>query len=206
MPRAEKCKNGIAYSSPPLPQRSEFVEKLTDFSIYTASLTLTSGSASMNLDQAKQLVSQLGPVLGGDTSTYQMDDSGESHLVFEDRLGVMIRHHRTVLIVACAIANNISDEEPGLFSALMGYQYLGERTVGAVLSWNADTDSLMLSRMLSGEPSATDLMRELNLLLSTADVVREEIQPLLSGTFDLDNEDAATTPPSALVFNQSNRM
>ena len=82
----------------------------------------------MNLDQAKQLLSQLGPVLGGDTSTYQMDDTGEAHLVFEDRLGVMIRHYRSVLIVACAIANNLSDEDPGLFSSLMGYQYLGERT------------------------------------------------------------------------------
>ncbi len=160
----------------------------------------------MNLDQAKQLLSQLGPVLGGDTSTYQMDDTGEAHLVFEDRLGVMIRHYRSVLIVACAIANNLSDEDPGLFSSLMGYQYLGERTAGAVLSWNADTDSLMLSRMLSGEPSASDLMRELNLLLRTADVVREDIQPLLSGAFDLDGEDTAAARPAELVFNQSNRM
>lgn len=160
----------------------------------------------MNLDQAKQLVSQLGPVLGGDTSTYQMDDSGEAHLLFEERVGVMIKHHRSVVIVACTLAKNLSDEEPGLFSALMGYQYLGERTVGAVLSWNADTDSLMLSRMLSGEPSATDLMRELNLLLSTADVVREEIQPLLSGAFDLDAENATAARPPELALNQSNRM
>ncbi len=160
----------------------------------------------MNLDQAKQLVSQLGPALGGDTSTYQMDDSGEAHLVYEDRLGVMIKHHRTVLIVACTIANNISDEEPGLFAALMGYQYLGERTVGAVLSWNADTDSLMLSRMVFGEPSASDLIRELNLLLSTAEVVREEIQPLLSGAFDLDSESATAARPPEFGLNQSNRM
>jgi len=110
-----------------------------------------------------------------------------------------------VLVLSCTVAENISDADPGLFSTLMGYQYMGLRTVGAVLSWNSDSDTLVLSRMLHGEPDATELMQLLNLLLRTADVVREEIGPVLEGNFKFDDDELAPMPAQDQGLSMFNR-
>ena len=137
----------------------------------------------MNREQAAALVSELGIELGGDAETYAMDDHGEAHFVFKGDIGVMIKHEESVLVVSCTLASSIREDDPSVFAGLLGYQFLGLRTLGAVLSWNSSADSLLLSRMLFDEPSAADVARELAVLLRTADRVREEIQPILDGTF-----------------------
>ena len=148
----------------------------------------------MDLQHAQHLVSQLGVELGGDSQTYQMDANGEAHLIFEDNIGVMIKHEATVLVLACTLAEDVSDNDPGMFATLMAYQYLGLRTVGAVLSCNPESDTLVLSRMLFGEPTAAALSAELTLLLQTGTAVRDEIQPILDGVFDDVGDDAADRP------------
>ena len=144
----------------------------------------------MNRKQAAALVSELGVELGGDSKTYAMDDLGEAHFTFKGDIGVMIKHEEPVLVVACTVAADLPEEDPSVFAGLLGYQFLGLRTLGAVLSWNATANSLLLSRLLFDEPSAADLARELAVLLRVADRVREEIQPILDGSFsDSDDEE-----------------
>ena len=157
----------------------------------------------MNRDQAVALVSELGLELGGDPSTYSMDDAGEAHFVFKENVGVMIKHEESVLVVACTLETIIRDDDPTVFAGLLGYQFLGLRTLGAVLSWNASANSLVLSRLLFDEPTAADLARELAVLLRVADRVREEIQPILSGAFSGALADEAAAPSGENVMPDS---
>jgi hypothetical protein len=154
--------------------------------------------STMNREQAAALVSQLGIELGGAAKTYVMDDHGEAHFVFKGDVGVMIKHEESVLVVACTLASDIRDDDPSVFAGLLGYQFLGLRTLGAVLSWNASANSLVLSRLLFDEPSAADLARELAVLLRVADRVREEIQPILDGSFSAGDDEPAS--PGASDF------
>lgn len=156
--------------------------------------TLFTKGPIMNRDQAVALVSQLGLELGGDPSTYAMDDDGEAHFVFKDNVGVMIKHEESVLVLACTLETRIRDDDPAVFAGLLDYQFLGLRTLGAVLSWNASANSLVLSRLLFDEPTAADLARELAVLLRGADRVREEIQPILNGSFSAGASDEAVSP------------
>ena len=142
----------------------------------------------MNLDQARQLVTQLGLQLGGDESTYQMNAQGEAFFMFEDSVRVVIRHQINALVIACGVAEAVSDEDPSLFMMVMDYQHQGLNTVGAVISWDVQTDTLVLSRMLHGEPEVADLERDLNLLLSTAQMVRDDIETMIDSIVDDDAE------------------
>jgi hypothetical protein len=101
-------------------------------------------------------------------------------------------------VVACTLASDIGEDDPSVFAGLLGYQFLGLRTLGAVLSWNASANSLVLSRLLFDEPSAADLARELAVLLRVADRVREEIQPILDGSFSAGDDEPAS--PGASDF------
>jgi hypothetical protein len=153
----------------------------------------------MNLDQAQRLISQLGSELGGDASSYSLDEHGEVSLVFEADMPVSIRFHADTLILASVIATDVNLDEPGLFATLMDYQFMGIRTYGAVMSWNPSTNCLLLSRQLYGEPSAEQLAHELSILLKTSVEVRDELEPLLTGEWSLKedgNADAAAGAPA----------
>jgi len=146
----------------------------------------------MTLDQAQKLVSQLGTQLGGDSSTYSMDEQGESNLVFEGNTGVLIKYFGEVLIVAVSLANDINLDDPGLFPTLMDYQYLGIRTYGCVLSWNSDADTLVLSRQLEGNPTVKELDHHLEILLKSRASILEDLESLLDGTWKETGEDNAS--------------
>ena len=62
----------------------------------------------MTLDQAQQLIAELGIELGGDAKTYVMDDHGEVNMVFEGDMPVTIRFHESTLIVAAIVAGLVS--------------------------------------------------------------------------------------------------
>lgn len=145
----------------------------------------------MTLDQAQKLVSQLGTQLGGDSSTYSMDEQGESNLVFEGNTGLLIKHFGEVLIVAVSLANDIDLDDPGLFPTLMDYQYLGIRTYGCVLSWNSDADALVLSRQLEGNPTVAELDQQLEILLRARAEILENLESLLDGTWNESKNDDA---------------
>lgn len=157
----------------------------------------------MNLEQAQQLVRDLGVELGGSSENYNMDAQGRLNLVFNDDLPVEIRYEDETLILATVIAEGVNLRDPGLFATLMDYQFMGIRTFGCVLSWNSANDSLLMSRLLHSEPTARQLAHELNILLRAADQVGRELEPLLDGDlslYELDEEDDAaqaadTTPP-----------
>jgi hypothetical protein len=159
----------------------------------------------MNREQAVALVAQLGPELGGDPGSYSMDERGEAHFVFKDQMGVMIRHERAVLVIACTVGSIPPSADPSVFAELLGYQFLGLRTLGAALSWNSTDDGLLLSRMVSGEPTAADLARELGILLRTAEVVQEEVKPILEGRFSLAEEPEGEVVSAEPQFNAFNR-
>jgi hypothetical protein len=137
----------------------------------------------MTLDQAQKLVSQLGTQLGGDSSTYSMDEQGESNLVFDGNTGVIIKHFENCLVLATSLAQGIDLEEPGLFPTLMDYQFLGLRTYGHVLSWNSNSDSLLLSRHIHGDCSVADLVLHLETLLRVTERVKEDISDIMDGTW-----------------------
>ena len=153
----------------------------------------------MNLDQAQKLVMQLGLHLGGDETTYQMNDQGEAFFMFEDSVRVVIKHHINALVIACVVAEAVSDEDPSLFSMVMDYQHQGLNTVGAVISWDVHADTLVLSRMLHGEPEVADLERDLNLLLSTAQIVRDDIETIIDSIFDEETESSGEDSDSKVV-------
>ena len=127
-----------------------------------------SQKANMTLDQAQQLIAELGIELGGDAKTYVMDDHGEVNMVFEGDMPVTIRFHESTLIVAAIVATEVDMDDPGLFATLMDYQFMGIRTYGAVLSWNPSTNCLLLSRQIHAEPSGEQLAMELNILLKSS--------------------------------------
>lgn len=139
----------------------------------------------MTLDQAQQLIAELGIELGGDAKTYVMDDHGEVNMVFEGDMPVTIRFHESTLIVAAIVATEVDMDDPGLFATLMDYQFMGIRTYGAVLSWNPSTNCLLLSRQIHAEPSGEQLAMELNILLKSSVQVRDELGPLLAGEWSL---------------------
>ena len=148
----------------------------------------------MNLEQAQQLIRDLGVELGGSPDSYGMDQDGKLNLVFNDDLPVEIRYEDETLILACVIANDVDMRDPGLFATLMDYQFMGVRTFGCVLSWNSANDTLLMSRLLHSEPTAQQLAHELNILLRAADQVGRELEPLLDSDlslYDLDDEEEA---------------
>lgn len=148
----------------------------------------------MNLEQAQQLVRDLGVELGGSPDSYSMDQDGKLNLVFNDDLPVEIRYEDETLILACVIANDVDMRDPGLFATLMDYQFMGIRTFGCVLSWNSANDTLLMSRLLHSEPTVQQLAHELNILLRAADQVGRELEPLLDSDlslYDLDDEEEA---------------
>jgi hypothetical protein len=157
----------------------------------------------MNIDQARQLIAQLGTELGGNASTYSMDDHGEVNLAFDNDMPVNIRFHEETLILATVIANDVSLDDPGLFATLMDYQFMGIRTYGCVMSWNPSSDCLLLSRQLYAEPTAHQLAVELNILLKASNEVHEELQPLLNGEWSPQADDGLPTaqPTGALPNN-----
>jgi hypothetical protein len=137
----------------------------------------------MTLQEAQNLVSQLGTQLGGDSSTYIMDENGESNLVFEGNTGVLIKHFENCLIVASSVAQDIDLEEPGLFASLMDFQFLGLRTYGHVLSWNGNSDTLLLSRHIHGQCTVSELSDHLETLLRVTERIREDLAQILDGTW-----------------------
>lgn len=139
----------------------------------------------MNLDQAQQLISQLGVELGGNAQTYQMNERGEIDLSFQDQMPVQLRYHEGTLILSSIVATEVDLQNPELFPTLMDYQFMGMRTFGCVLSWNSGSDCLLLSRQLHGEPDARQLAHELSILLKASLQVSEELKPLIDGEFSL---------------------
>lgn len=134
----------------------------------------------MNLELAQALVRQLGPALGGTTSSYTMDDNGEVQLVMDDSLPILIRFADPVLIIAAIVALDIEPSEPDLFVTLMDYQYMGLRTNGYTLSWNGGTSALQLSSHLRGEPDVSALVEELSTFIETATEVRDELETIVA--------------------------
>ena len=145
----------------------------------------------MNLDQAQQLISQLGVELGGSTQTYQMDERGEIDLSFQGQMPVHLRYHEGTLILSSIVATDVDLQNPELFPNLMDYQFMGMRTFGCVLSWNSGSDCLLLSRQLHGEPDARQLAHELSILLKASLQVSDELKPLIDGEFSLLEQPAA---------------
>lgn len=150
----------------------------------------------MTLDQAQKLVSQLGTQLGSDASTYTMDEQGESNLVFDGNTGVIIKHFENCLVLATSLAQGIDLEEPGLFPTLMDYQFLGLRTYGHVLSWNSNSDALLLSRHIHGDCSVSDLVLHLETLLRVTERVKEDISEIIDGTWGDKEVPPAAEPPT----------
>ncbi|MEI7783438.1 MAG: type III secretion system chaperone [Betaproteobacteria bacterium] len=163
----------------------------------------------MNLEQAQQLIRELGVELGGQSDSYTLDEQGEANLVFDDEVPVLIRFADPTLVLACAIAVDVRADDPGLFATLMDYQFMGLRTFGCVLSWNSAADSLVLSRQLHGEPTSAQLAHELNILLRAGREVREDLLPLLEGdlAFASGEEDSAEQARPAelapMMFNRA---
>jgi hypothetical protein len=139
----------------------------------------------MNLEQAQQLVRDLGVELGGQSDSYTLDDEGELNLSFEGQLPVHLRYYGSTVILSSIVANDIGLDDPSLFPNLMDYQFMGIRTLGCVMSWNSGSDCLLLSRQLHGHPTARQLAHELNILLRASLRVKEEIKPLIDGDFSL---------------------
>jgi hypothetical protein len=164
----------------------------------------------MNLEQAQQLIRELGVELGGNPDSYSMDERGILNLVFNDDMPVEIRFEDETMILACVIAQGVDMSDPGLFATLMDYQFMGIRTFGCVLSWNSSNDSLLMSRLLHSEPSARQVAHELNILLGAADQVGRELEPLLDGDLSLykldEEEDAGASDdaaPPMMVMNRA---
>lgn len=152
----------------------------------------------MNFDQAQHLLSELSAELGGERGAYRLDDHGELNLAFQESLPVHIRFMDDTLILACVVATEVDADAPGLFPTLMNYQFMGIRTVGCVLSWNAGADALMLSRQVYGQPSAQTLSHELELLLRAAQFVKPDLDAILSGAWDNVDSTPAANAPGAL--------
>jgi hypothetical protein len=143
----------------------------------------------MNLEQAQQLVRDLGVELGGSSESYNIDESGELNLSFEGQLPVHMRFYGGTFILSSIVADDVALEDPGLFANLMDYQFMGIRTLGCVMSWNSGSDCLLLSRQLHGTPTARQLAHELNILLNASLRVKEDIKPLIDGEFSIGRDD-----------------
>lgn len=139
----------------------------------------------MNLQQAQQLIRELGGELGGGPDTYSLDENAQLNLSYQDQLPVHIRYHGRTLILSSVVASEVDLQDPGLFPNLMDYQFMGIRTFGCVLSWNSGSNSLLLSRQLHGDPKAKQLAHELNILLKASLQVQRELQPLINGELTL---------------------
>jgi hypothetical protein len=138
----------------------------------------------MTLDQAQNLVADLGTQLGGNSSTFSMSEQGESNFLFEEKIPLQIRHFENTLIIAASVATNIPEqEEAALLPTLMAYQFMGLRTHGHVLSWNPDAGTLLLSRHVQAQSEAVSLMQELEILLRSASRVQDDLARMLDGTF-----------------------
>ena len=69
----------------------------------------------MNLEQAQQLIRELGVELGGNPDSYSMDERGILNLVFNDDMPVEIRFEDETMILACVIAQSV--EMKGAYAA-----------------------------------------------------------------------------------------
>lgn len=138
----------------------------------------------MRIDQAQQLISELGVALGAGPEAYRMSDQGELNLAFSDSVPVQVKFYEGTLIVASILATGVDLDDPGLFPTLMEYQFMGIRTLGCVLSWNSSTDSLLLSRQLYGEPTVENLTQELELVIRATAKVQADLEGLLSGAWE----------------------
>ena len=139
----------------------------------------------MEIDYARSILAQLGNELRRDPDAFKLDESGEAYLSYEDRTDVLIRYVEGVLILGSVVAEDIDPTVPDLFAILMDYQFLGVATMGCGLSWNASSDSLILSRQLHGAPGVDRLAEEIDVLLRATVAVREDLIPILSGQADL---------------------
>jgi hypothetical protein len=138
----------------------------------------------MTLDQAQKLVADLGTQLGGNSSTFSMSEQGDANFLFEGKIPLQIRHFENTLIIAASVATDIPEqEEAALLPTLMAYQFMGLRTHGHVLSWNPDAGTLLLSRHMQAEGEAISLMREVEILLRSANRVQADLARMLEGSF-----------------------
>lgn len=138
----------------------------------------------MTLDQAQNLVAELGTQLGGNASTFSMGEQGEANFLFEGKIPVQVRHFENTLILAASVATDIPEqEEAALLPTLMAYQFMGLRTHGHVLSWNPDAGTLLLSRHVQAADDTASLPRELEILLRSAKRVQDDLAQMLDGTY-----------------------
>ena len=138
----------------------------------------------MTLDQAQKLVSDIGTQLGGNSTTFSMSEQGEANFLFEGKIPVQVRHFENTLIFAASVATDIPEqEEAALLPTLMAYQFMGLRTHGHVLSWNPDAGTLLLSRHVQAADDSVSLVRELEILIRSANHVQNDLARMLDGTF-----------------------